>query len=211
MQDPLILVEGGDDAHFFQHFLWKTTGYPYKAGKAIVQQGSIEQLLKRTAAIDGDSNKIIAVICDADNDPAGRWRQLRERIGLQILPNTPPPDGSILQLPRNRRLGVWMMPDNLRTGTLETFLAGIRSEAAPQPQLWSKSKATVAALEHRLFAEKDIPKAELRTWLAWQKEPGASPGLAVTLDCFDLTHPLAVSLADWFRRLLPAPPPRPTG
>ncbi len=97
------------------------------------------------------------------------------------------------------------MPNNQGPGSLETFLATIRSPAAPQPELWKKSISTVASIEHRLFAEKDSAKAELRTWLAWQKEPGASSGLAVAMDCFDLTHPLAVSLADWFRRLLPMP------
>ncbi len=169
---------------------------------------TIEGLLSQARVVGRETGfRSVAFVPDADSSPTDRWDALRNSIGAQYLPATAGAAGAVEDFVKDTKVGVWMMPDNLRAGTLETFLADIRRDDAPQPYLWEKSRDTVLSLEHRLFAEKDTAKAELRTWLAWQKEPGASPGLAVTMDCFNLSHPLAISLADWFRRLLPPTTP----
>lgn len=205
VQDLLVIVEGGDDAHFVQHFVRLTTGQELLAGKSSQHGDGYSGMLKRVGVIGQETGyRNVGFLCDADADPKRRWRELRSKLG-DYLPEDPVTIGVVVPFVRDTKLGLWMMPGNGSGGDFEAFLGAIRSNAAPQPQLWKKSISAVASIEHPLFADKDAAKAELRTWLAWQKEPGASPGVAVTMDCFDLTHPLAVSMADWFRRLLPTP------
>ncbi len=207
VQDLLVIVEGGDDAHFVQHFVRLTTGHELLVSKSIQHRDGHSGLLKRAGVIGRETGyRSVGFVCDADADPEQRWRELRLKLGV-YLPEDPVTTGAVVPFVRDTKLGLWLMPGDGSSGDFEAFLGAIRCNAPPQPQLWEKSISTVASIEieHRLFLDKDAAKAELRTWLAWQREPGASPGLAVTMDCFDLEHPLAVSLADWFRRLLPAP------
>jgi len=44
-------------------------------------------------------------------------------------------------------------------------------------------------------------KAQIHTWLAWQKEPGKPMGQAITKRFFDHTTPHAQQFMDWIRRL----------
>lgn len=197
-----ILAEGGDDAHFLKHFIELKCGATVNVNEQIVNCKDVGRLLEQIKARLGESIPAIAVVCDADEDPHRRWQELREHApGLQI-PEEPSADGTIVEFGEGRRLGIWMMPDNTSPGQMEDFLRKIRSEAPPQPTLWQKALTAVSGLEEseRLFKIEDQIKAEVRTWLAWQEEPGASPGLAVTMDCFDIKHPLAERLAAWLSK-----------
>lgn len=203
-----VLVEGGDDAHFVQHFIKKAVGLNLRIEREIVNLRSIEPLLAELVTYGNGSQSgydALAVICDADSDPAQRWHDVRLGLGL---PEESKALGRVDAFVRDTRVGVWLMPDNQSPGGLEAFLSRIKRSNAPQAALWNKAVSAVTDLlpEERLFAQKDLSKAELRTWLAWQREPGAPYGLAVNQDCFDLDHPLAQSFAHWIRLLLQPPP-----
>ncbi|MBI4904129.1 MAG: hypothetical protein HY820_10870 [Acidobacteria bacterium] len=198
-----VLVEGTDDAYLVKHSVKASTGWDLPMTHFVPGSGASDLLTKAAAIKDATGYDCVAIVCDADSNPQQRWQELRDRIGATFLPNHPDPAGTIVPFVRNTRLGVWMMPDNLNPGALENFLAAIRSGAVPQPALWNKAGQSVASLsmQERLFAPQDTLKAHLRTWLAWQKEPGAPYGLAVSLSSFDTAHPLASAFSDWFRRL----------
>ena len=60
--------------------------------------------------------------------------------------------------------------------------------------------AAIAKRAGALFPDSRRDKAVLRTWLAWQEEPGLPYGLAVSRHYFQDTS-LARRFAGWFRRL----------
>jgi hypothetical protein len=65
----------------------------------------------------------VALVLDADRDPARRIDQLAGtfgRAGIQ-WDQTLPREGLIIT-PGGRRVGVWVMPDNASPGALESFL-----------------------------------------------------------------------------------------
>lgn len=51
------------------------------------------------------------------------------------------------------------------------------------------------------FANKDLEKARLRTWLAWQKAPGAPYGRAIDEGFLESSSHMADALVRWFREL----------
>lgn len=204
-----LYVEGSDDAHFIKHFLKKRGGRDLKFQDELVScEGKV---IERTPAIAKESAPTrIGLILDADRDPDKRWARIREEFakawGERFLPEQPEGDSTIVQLPDSRSIGVWMMPGPGMPGDLETFLTAIRDKTEPQVNLWSHARRSVEALpQPPLFETKDIHKAEIRTWLAWQKEPGAPYGLAVSFGAFELDHPWAVAFGGWLDRLVGLP------
>lgn len=206
-----LYVEGGDDAHFIKHFLLARGGRELNVGDHLVSCGGSEKVIESIPTIAKESAPArIGLILDADRDPDERWARIREEFakawGEQLLPEQPESDGTIVQLPDSRSCGVWMMPRPRMAGDMETFLTEIRDQTEPQPSLWSHARRSVETLPRpSLFKAKDAHKAELRTWLAWQKEPGAAYGLAVNVGAFDLDHPWAVAFGGWLDRLIGLP------
>lgn len=203
-----LYVEGGDDAHFIKHFLLRRGGRDLSVRDHFEACGSDEKVIERISTIAKESAPArIGLILDADSDPDKRWERIRSEFakawGEPLLPEQPETEGTIVRLPDSRSIGVWMMPRPRMAGDMETFLTEIRDQTEPQPNLWSHARRSVETLpQPTLFEAKDSRKADLRTWLAWQKEPGAPYGLAVSLGAFNLDHPWAVAFGGWLDRLV---------
>lgn len=203
-----MLVEGGDDVYFVKHFAKQALGVELTLDR-IENCRDIGKLLDRLDTIEKDTGySALGVIVDADHNPGRRWDQLRSRAGQDsnsqhYLPPSPDANGTVVPFSKGRKIGVWMMPEPNQPGDMETFLSRIRHLQPQQLALWGHAVQAVQSLpQPPLFAQKDAHKAQLRTWLAWQKEPGAPYGLALSLGAFDLYHSLAGRFADWLRRLL---------
>ncbi len=210
--DVRMLVEGGDDGHAIKHFLKNRFNYSLEVNRGILVCHDSGQLLDRVETIQHDSGfNTIAIIADADSDPAIRWSAVRTRAGTDtngafFLPEQPHIEGTVAPWSKGRRVGVWLMPKPYAAGDLEAFFTEVRGQRSPQPALWDHALRAVKEIpEPHLFPRKDIGKAHLRTWLAWQKEPGASVGLALSQGAFDLEHPLALQFSRWLARLLEIP------
>jgi DNA-binding transcriptional LysR family regulator len=59
----------------------------------------------------------------------------------------------------------------------------------------------IAGLPERRFREAHDAGARMRTWPAWQEEPGKPFGTAITARYLDAHAPPAKALVDWMRRL----------
>jgi hypothetical protein len=67
-------------------------------------------------------------------------------------------------------LGLWVMPNNKETGIFEKWIYDILHP--DHEELFQHAKNAVKTLPlPRLFDDDYSPKAELYTWLAWQKKP----------------------------------------
>lgn len=220
----LMLVEGDDDYHVFQHLLKahgvdKQIAYrlePYGSdpkrskNKEIVfreRQGwrntldYLSQQLRITTDI-----KRLGVVVDADSDFNARWQSLRDIIfqaGYTLVPKQADPTGLLLEHTanpeENPRVGIWIMPNNQNTGSMEHFLALL---LPPQDKLWERARLCVEQIPHeeRLFKDAFI-KAQIHTWLAWQEKPGLPMGAAIREHYLDASASNALLLLDWLRRL----------
>jgi len=103
-------------------------------------------------------------------------------------------------------LGVWIMPNNQADGMLEDWIKCciINDEQA----LFQQASQTVANLVNPKFGENLRTKAEIATWLAWQKTPGQGLYNTVTEKkqesvkrLLDEQMPLFQALATWLQHI----------
>jgi hypothetical protein len=92
------------------------------------------------------------------------------------------------------------MPNNQDQGQLEDFLIGL---IPPRDECWAYARETTQnAKEHGArFPDKDVGKAGVHTWLAWQESPGLPFGMAIRAKYFGIDSPAGMAFAEWFKRL----------
>ena len=143
----------------------------------------------------------LAVVIDADEDLISRWQSLKNTLsacGYQTVPATPDPAGTILFGNRLPILGIWLMPNNQQPGMVEDFIAYL---IPSNDRLWPRAQRVVQQIPEPERNFNRIIKAQIRTWLAWQKEPGRPFGTAIESGDLDANAPHAQQFVDWLRRL----------
>ena len=160
----VMLVEGPDDYHVLQHLLtthgvnkqipYRLEGYRAApklfAGNEIVfrvlegvenVRKEVVDYLSQQLKISGNL-KCLGVVVDADGDFAARWQSLRDvliKSGYTNVPKQADPLGLIvehsLEPDERPRVGVWIMPNNKDTGSMEHFFALLLPS---DNTLWSK-------------------------------------------------------------------------
>jgi hypothetical protein len=177
--------------------------------------GGIEELLQKkfpTYLKTATSDDIAALIIDADNQPASRWQRFQNsmmKAGYRSIPTAPDPIGTIIVPPAEAllpRVGFWMMPDNLKHGSLEDFLQSLIP--VEQNDLYDFVTKTVDRIpdDLRPFDPPPRLKSILHTYLAWQREPGLPYGTSSKAGYFDANAPAADPFADWLKRLFQPDP-----
>jgi len=192
-----VLVEGSDDLHLIKNVARE---HGVDIEKEIHSCEGIEPLLDEVLPVSLKGGyEAIAVVVDADTDLEARWNAVAHRLtaaGYEVPP-LPPNDGLILST-RRPAVGVWLMPDNALPGSLEDFAKHL---IPPDDALWpraTKAVDDIPAAERRFAATR---KAEIHTYLAWQKDPGAPLGLAVTKKYFQTDSDLCRRFVAWLRQL----------
>ena len=133
----ILIVEGQDDLFAVVglmrfHVEWGDGAVeiePTNGVEEILQQGFPSAKVKQREV------QIVGVLIDADMNPKGRYQRIRQ-LSLGLFPNMPeslPAEGLIVD-GEEKRLGVWVMPDNQSEGNLETFLRYLVPSA--QEVLW---------------------------------------------------------------------------
>jgi hypothetical protein len=207
-QTKRLIVEGIDDRHSVIGLMRHHVTWPKEKDDApvwIALGNSADEILAddflpteiKTPGID-----ILGVVLDADTAPPGRYQRICQLCSelFPVIPKSPPSGGMITEND-GRRFGLWIMPDNLSDGCLETFLRHLVPNQS-QP-LWQLAMKSVADAKSVGAACRDChtDKSNLYTWLAWQDPPGQSPGLALTQKCLDPHAPSANLFVKWFREL----------
>lgn len=199
----LMLVEGDDDYHVFQHLLtahnvdeqltWRLEPYsslprtPRENEIVFRERQGVQNVLdylSQQLRITGDLKRL-GVVVDADLDFAARWQSLRDiliKAGYTNAPKQAEPLGLILEhatSPEEKpRVGIWIMPNNRDTGSMEDFFSLL---LPARDLLWERARLCVEQIPpaERLFKGAFI-KAHVHTWLAWQKKPGLPMGKAIS-------------------------------
>jgi hypothetical protein len=200
---PRVLwVEGKDDSAVVQSLC---NQYDVPETFQVLDKEGIDKLLDGLPIqLRSPGLERFGVVLDADTDVQARWTSIRDMLlgeGYEVVPVQPVPSGSIISAPDLPIFGVWLMPENTEPGMLEDFAAAL---VPAGDFLWAHAAEVIDAIpvEHRLFAVGHRAKAHIRTWLAWQEDPGAPMGLAITKRYLDADAPRARRFIDWLTRLM---------
>jgi hypothetical protein len=164
--------------------------------------GAEDLLLAAEVALKSDYR--LGLLLDADTSALGRWKGIRihlQNAGITTLPEVPVNGGTIVRgFRQSQRIGIWLMPDNVDSGKLETFLAKL---IPPGDTCWAYAQAATldAKKNGAKYRSVDTIKAQLRAWLAWQSQPGLPFGTAMTQAYFRHDTPEALAFIAWFQRL----------
>jgi hypothetical protein len=205
-----LLVEGDDDKRVIPQLI-EANGVRWgeRRDEWIVEieaVGGIDELLRpgsiRTEL--GQRNlQRLGILLDADDDPRDCWERVRKECleAFPGFPESPQPEGTIVQDAEGKKLGIWLMPDNQSRGMLETFLAYLVPNELGE--LWAYAQEVLVEARNRgaRYRDKHRDKATIYTWLAWQKTPGCQLHQAVLQRILDPRSPLAQPFVAWFRRL----------
>lgn len=92
------------------------------------------------------------------------------------------------------------MPDNIRTGMLETFVLALRV-GDPVLHDHARDATSQARVLGAPFRDTHREKAELHTWLAWQDPPGRQLHDAVRARKLPPAPPVTGPFVAWFRQI----------
>jgi hypothetical protein len=117
------------------------------------------------------------------------------------MPKLLPESGLIVDNSDGKRLGLWIMPDNVSKGAIEIFLKFLVPDT--EKDRWQHAVKSTSEAKNLGCKYKDChtDKANLYSWLAWQDEPGQSPGNALTKKILDPKSPSAMPFVKWFMGL----------
>ncbi len=203
-------VEGRDDVHVIRNLLRRhdlmpeNNAQPAPAGTPEIKETSgVKSLLKAIPiAIEFASGGSAGFVLDADDELQDQWRAVCGRLdgcGLDDLPKKIPPEGFIGYSELYKaRVGVWLMPDNQRSGALEQFLEDLVKDCDALLPIAEESTQRAAQSGAR-FPKSAQQKAVLHAWLAWQESPGLPYGAAVTAQYFGHDSPAAKQFVEWYK------------
>ncbi len=214
-----LLVEGSADYNFFGHLFVKRKLYE-KQGKTIIPKGfetcpagDWVGVLNGLAQITDKDVEILGIIVDADTDLRQRWKDIKDKLQEfeldYTLPVDPAPQGWTSDPQEGKkRLGIWIMPNNKTKGILEDFIIRMRHDNEDNQRLWGHVEHSINTLPDgpRFDESKDLAKAQVATWLAWQEEPGHPMGLAVSMGYVDAHSETVDDFINWLKRLFQLQP-----
>lgn len=220
----VLLVEGSVDKGFYEQVCKKLNLNPkidvavprdydgyFRNGRANVLL-KMEDLLDEL--IDKDSvTKQLAVMIDADYPETNGFgfnevldSVIKKAEGKQFYLNTESSNnGFIFQYESDKSIqfGLWIMPDNQNDGMLEDFIKTCIQSNEQLPLFQHAQKITSTLVEPK-FHSIHQAKAEVATWLAWQKEPGHGLYLSIRDDLINRNHPLFEKMQNWLTQVFAA-------
>uniref|UniRef100_A0A8J4M738 Uncharacterized protein n=1 Tax=Acidicaldus sp. TaxID=1872105 RepID=A0A8J4M738_9PROT len=210
-----LIVEGDDDLSVISNLAEKNIDNFKNDRNYLVEiksGGSVKKILdKKFIRIELRQADLetIGFVLDADEKPRLRWESFRDllREHYPKIPNDLPNEGLIITAEGKPRLGFWLMPDCQSAGMLENFLHCL-VPGHEKDRLWQYAKATAEAAKKTHGAPyKDVhlAKAEIHTWLAWQREPGKRFGAALAARILDPDAKTEQPFLKWFKKLFDLP------
>ncbi len=176
----VLFVEGGDDEAVVEKLLQRRK-IEFKDFEINNQKGLNKLIKALPIQLSTASLTTVGVIVDADENISSRWQELfvlLQETGYSPNPK-PNPKGTILEADGLPKVGIWIMPNNQDTGTLESFIKFLAEGDSLLPEAESTVQDLLDTSKAR-FSPSNKRKATIHTWLAWQKRPELSLGMAVT-------------------------------
>lgn len=209
IHSKVLLVEGKQDLMVIPELMeangvdWGTRNNPFVWIEDCGGYSNLADTDVISTELKASGLSALGIMIDADDNPKERWQSIRNA-SLQSIPDIPealPEDGLIHTTDTGIRFGIWLMPDNRMRGILETFLAYM-IPTSNEP-LWEFAQAATKEAKSKgaTFIAPHFDKANIYTWLAWQRPPGRQLHQAVKEYIFHPTHPNAQRFVTWFKTL----------
>jgi hypothetical protein len=208
----LLLVEGSADRDFFNQVCKLLDLHKNPRVEVVTPQdysiprGGKEDVLKllpRFLNDIADDNKPLtyfAIVVDADKKEHGSGcdktlEQVKALLGKDYSLKENNEDGFIFKHSDGfSDFGLWIMPDNQNEGILEDFIQCVVNQ---EDELFNHAVKTVEKLEPKKFANHHHSKAEIATWLAWQKPPGRGVYCTIEDNLLNTDHDLFKKMKAW--------------
>lgn len=222
-QSSILLVEGVADKNFFEHLCRKLhinssviVSSPRDFGGNYDTKGAIFNTLPTLLDQMADGHLIhLAAIVDSDAPQNGggqvatldRFASLVGTYGFDQRHKVGEGGGFLFHhVDGLSPVGLWLMPDNKTDGTIEDF---VKASLVDSQRARFANAATAVAKSERPFAFKPthLVKAEIATWMAWQKVPGQGIFACVRDELVDLEKDEFKRLILWLQRSFPSPAP----
>ncbi|MGD0680385.1 MAG: DUF3226 domain-containing protein [Polyangiaceae bacterium] len=199
-----LFVEGPDDGAVVNAFVHKLTG--------IDLSQRLTRLVRTDDAGGGDRWALgqfdkhvvtaregarIGVIVDRDTPENDKWPAVRDRLRqLGETSDAPSASGAIVR----GRYGIWMWPDNVSHGALETFVAGIVPPSAALR--YANEASQIAKSVHGAeYESADAAKAALKVRSIW-RDASAAGGYGHLVRNLQLVEtPASKAFVNWFTAL----------
>jgi hypothetical protein len=218
---PKLNVEGMDDVSVISNLLRRHGIDTDRGNKYLAISGKesdLGVLDTMCDAIRAATGNAVGFVIDIDTEIQNRWQSIVERlrsIGIST-PESCPAEGYIDRLPEySHPFGIWLMPDcKSDNQKLEDLVKTLLPRDHP---LWPYAKECAAEAKRRIdeanvgrvdltshfkcFGDPDRIKAELRTWLAWQRNPGVQFGAAINDHILGHDSPEAKAFLRWLKKL----------
>ena len=159
----------------------------------------IENLLRVFPVLIKESDmRSIGIIVDANNSLKGRWQSIRNKLihsDLDIeLPEVPCRHGTVQKF-ENQIIGIWVMPDNQRSGALEDFVV----ELIPDDDRWELACNFVKDAKDRGIPIRES-KSQVYAWLSIVA-PGMRIGTAFKANKLELDTTNYKNFENWIKAL----------
>ncbi|WP_157130309.1 DUF3226 domain-containing protein [Burkholderia cenocepacia] len=215
----ILLVEGDADKLFFQAccdaanipegdvcIAPPTEVNNRRAGK----MNAIDLLPGLIAQMHDGSVTHLAIIVDADYASKnglgfdGTWQKITTILSdaKYNVPDKPEKNQNGFIFSHSQGLpsvGVWIMPNNGSTGFLEDFVKSTIRQT--EKKFFKYATDAVNGLAERRFPSHHQTKAEIATWLAWQKTPGQTLASVVRNNFVELKSGQGKSFLDWLKSI----------
>lgn len=194
--ERLLLVEGPDDLNLFEALIrHRFGGDPLDvqvidaggAGGASAFKARIGAI-RLAASQAGKNLRTLCIVRDADLDPAGAWRSVR---GAVASSNLQPPDRHAAFSDASPSVGIFIMPDGVSKGTLETLC---RRSVMEKPAADCVERYLTCLDEHDATSSRNRDKSFAHAYLASRRDPVARVGEAARQGVWDFDHPAFAAL-----------------
>ena len=214
MSDRVLLVEGESDRSFFEE-ICKTLGLhtsvtvaPPKdvGGSHNTKEGVLNHFPILLNQLGDAQITRLAIIVDADSeDNGGGYQRAIDKVAEKVEPYgftmiSDPVGGVLFQHDDGLAdFGLWVMPNNCDEGMLEDWIK--HCIHPDENNLFAHAETVVDTLPQTKFNPIHISKAEVATWLAWQKKPGHGLYHAVEENLIDTNSALFKELCVWLTHI----------
>ena len=118
--ERVLLVEGIDDKHVIQHLCDR---HNVDQNFEIKEKSGFDPLSKSIEGeVKASGRLALGILADGDARPSERWQAIADKLkdSNVDVPSRPQKGGTVV--PGRPRVGVWLMPDNKKSGELEDFV-----------------------------------------------------------------------------------------
>lgn len=203
----VLLVEGPNDKGVIQEVL---NAYGVDFDFDIKVCDSVDNIPNeiRLRIMNPSAYAVLGIVADADTSTHSRWQQIRNILhntGLYNCNRLPSSKDGNIVLPidpdSGPKVGVWIMPNNDYSGTLEDFLLEmVSSEDALMSEVENKLSDLESKSMHR-YRSVSRNKAKIQTFLAWERKPGISVSTAIKAHILNPHTPTADRFVEWINNV----------